>query len=166
MKKGKRTKGSLYFRPPQGAHWNWRVLKFPFQNPLTHVQQNRPSHRDNATRGWKDRQNKSKGGDDHQSRERKDNCSNTGQDGDDKEHKGRGFRRDPKAKYREGRAKSQAPAQWKSELASIKDTLASLSKGMASLTKVPPKDAEKTSRQGRWWPSDSMTSPGAFLPTT
>ena len=124
------------------------VIQAPSRSPLelegseipipksfdSHAQQNRPSHRDNATRGWKERQNKSKGGDDHQSRERKDNRPHTGQDREEKDHKGRGFRRDQKAKYREGRTESQAPAQWESELASIKDTLASLSKSMASLT--------------------------------
>ena len=81
------------------------VLQAPSRSPLelegseipisksfdSHVQQNQPSHRDNATRGWKDRQNKSKGGDDHQSRERKDNHSHTGH-WEDKEHKGCGFR--------------------------------------------------------------------------
>ena len=138
------------------------VLQAPSRSPLelkgseipisksfdSHAQQNRSSHCDNATSGWKDRQNKSKGGDDHQSREQKDNRSHTGRYREDKEHKGHGFCRDQKAKYRERRTESQAPAQWKSELASIKDTLASLSKGMVSLTKAPPKDAEKHPGKG------------------
>ena len=116
------------------------VLQAPSRSPLelegseipisksfdSHVQQNRPSHRDNATRGWKDRQNNSKGGDDHQSRERLYNLSHTGQDREDredredKEQKCRGFRRDQKAKYREGRTEPQAPAQWKFVFESFK----------------------------------------------
>ncbi|KAJ8333922.1 hypothetical protein SKAU_G00412410 [Synaphobranchus kaupii] len=123
--------------------------------PDSRAQQNYSSHCDSATRGWKDRQNKPKGGGDYQQK-----GSNHEKQGYSQESEYTDRRRGPKQRNNHDRgdkSQSRAPLQLESELTSIKYTLAALTKDMAALVKAPAKDAPFTVHtlqppDHRWYP--------------